>query len=75
MTTPSMPTMVPTTMPTMETMPAVELHQQPGSVVKLQLVELVAAGDVFVDVAGEEEIVAVTVAVMVEGAVTAPGGC
>ena len=73
-TTPRMPTMVPMTMPTMETMPAVEFHQQPGSVVMLQLVGLVAAGDVFVGVAGEEEIVAVNVAVMAEGAVTAPGG-
>ena len=58
----------------METMPAVEPHQQPGSAVKLQLVGSVAARDVFVGVAGkEEETVAVTVAVTAEGVVTAPG--
>ena len=36
-----------------ERIPAVELHQQPGSAVKLQLVGLVAARDVFVGVAGK----------------------
>ena len=51
-----------------------ELHQQLGSAVKLQLVGLAAARDVFVGVAGkEEETVAVTVAVTTEGVVTAPG--
>ena len=40
----------------METMPAVELHQQPGSLVMVQLVGWVVACDLFVDVEDEEEV-------------------
>lgn len=55
-------------------MPAVELHQQLGSAVKVQLVELDAALDVFVGGVEEEEVVVVVVTVMAEGEVSAPGG-